>query len=138
MSTTDEPTPDTPGANGTPEAPEITRTTHDHGDLHVQLEQWLARHLPGACIAELGVPDNGMSSETVLFEATVPDGSGGSETLELVARLAAADDAVPVFPTYDLESQYRVMDLVGTHTSAPVPHVRFLERDPAVLGRPSS
>ena len=126
MSTTDTPTPetpetpDTPGTPGTPERPEITRTTRDPEELRARLEAWLARHLPGARISELAVPENGMSSETVLFEATVPTGDGGEDTLELVARLAAADDAIPVFPTYDLEAQYAVMDLVRRHTGAPV------------------
>jgi len=119
-----------------PERPEITRTTRDPAELRAHLEEWLAVHLPGARISELAVPENGMSSETVLFEATVPDSDGGEETLELVARLAAADDAIPVFPTYDLELQYSVMDLVRRHTGAPVPHVRFLEQDPSVLGAP--
>jgi aminoglycoside phosphotransferase (APT) family kinase protein len=115
---------------------EITRTTRDQATLREQLEAWLATHVPGARISQMEVPANGMSSETLLFEMTVEQPGEEPVTEELVARLAAADDAVPVFPHYDIEAQYSVMDLVGRHTTAPVPRVRFLETDPSVLGAP--
>jgi aminoglycoside phosphotransferase (APT) family kinase protein len=115
---------------------EITRTTRDQAALRDRLDAWIAEQMPGARISEVEVPANGMSSETLLFEVTVERPGEEPVTEELVARLAAADDAVPVFPRYDIESQYRVMDLVGRHTPAPVPRVRFLETDPAVLGAP--
>jgi aminoglycoside phosphotransferase (APT) family kinase protein len=115
---------------------EITRTTRDQAELRERLDSWLAEKVPGARISKMDTPDNGMSSETLLFEMTVEGPDGETTTEELVARLAAADDAVPVFPRYDIEAQYEVMDLVGKTTSAPVPGVRFLETDTSVLGAP--
>ncbi len=117
------------------ERPEITRTTRDHGELRRQLEEWLGTRVEDAEVTELGVPDNGMSSETVMFTARFTDG-GRREEAELVARLAAAEDAVPVFPTYDLALQWNTMQLVAEHTDAPVPGLRWLEEDPSVLGTP--
>jgi aminoglycoside phosphotransferase (APT) family kinase protein len=117
------------------EAPEITRTTRDHAELRRQLRDWLATVVEDADITELGVPDNGMSSETVLFGASWTE-DGETVEAELVARLAAAEDAIPVFPSYDLAGQYRAIRLVEEHTDAPVPHLRWLEEDPSVLGSP--
>lgn len=117
----------------TVETPEITRTTRDHGELRATLEKWLATRVDDPSIGELQVPGNGMSSETVLFDATWTEG-GSSSSAELVARLAAAQDAVPVFTHYDLAAQYRVIEMVGLNTDAPVPALRWLEEDPSVLG----
>ncbi|MCP4434535.1 MAG: phosphotransferase family protein [Actinomycetia bacterium] len=117
------------------ETPEITRTTRDHDELREQLRGWLSTKVEDAEITELGVPDNGMSSETVLFGASWTQG-GETVGAELVARLAAAEDAVPVFPTYDLELQWKTIELVGRHTEAPVPRLRWLETDPSVIGSP--
>jgi aminoglycoside phosphotransferase (APT) family kinase protein len=77
-----------------------------------------------------------MSSETLMFDATWddPDVPGGRSGGSFVVRLEPAADAVPVFPTYDLESQHRVMRLVAEHSAAPVPRVRWLETDRSVLG----
>lgn len=113
--------------------PEITRTTRDIGDLRARLERWLNSRVREASISELEVPENGMSSETVLFEATWTDDDETSSA-ELVARLAAADDAVPAFPDYDLAKQAKVMELVGRTTTAPVPRVRWFEADTTHLG----
>jgi len=116
------------------EKPEITRTTRDRSELRDQLEAWLSSKETDAKLTELSVPDNGMSSETVLFGASWTDESGSPVEADLVARLAAPEDAVPVFPNYDLDMQYKVIDLVGRTTSAPVPTLRWFEDDPSVLG----
>jgi aminoglycoside phosphotransferase (APT) family kinase protein len=113
--------------------PDITRTTRDHDELRKQLEDWLGTRVSEAEVTDLGVPENGMSSETVMFTARFTD-DGRQEEVELVARLAAAEDAVPVFPTYDLELQWNTIQLVAEHTDAPLPTLRWLERDPSVLG----
>jgi aminoglycoside phosphotransferase (APT) family kinase protein len=133
VSATDPQTP----TGAIPEAPEITRSTRDPEELRTRMESWLRGHVPGAEVGELTVPGNGMSSETVLFDVEVTDSpSATPERLALAARLSPTDDAVPVFPSYDLEAQYRVMELVGRHTAAPVPHVRWYEPDASVLGTP--
>lgn len=112
---------------------EITRSTRDHDELRERLQQWLNTEVQGASISELEVPDNGMSSETVLFSATW-DADGPPQHTELVARLAAADDAVPAFPDYDLTAQAKVMELVRRTTNTPVPEVRWVVTDTAPIG----
>jgi hypothetical protein len=76
-------------------------TTRDPEDLRRRLEAWLATKLPAAAeprIAEVRTPSsNGMSSETLLFDATWREG-GGARSESLVARLAPEPSAVPVFP----------------------------------------
>ena len=82
------------------------------------------------------IPDsNGLSSETVLFELTWRDGEH-TKVDRLVARLAPMTSAVPVFPSYDLERQYRLLEGVAALSAVPVPRVRWLELDAGPLGSP--
>ncbi|HEX4245506.1 MAG TPA: hypothetical protein VHY77_08070, partial [Acidimicrobiales bacterium] len=75
-------------------------STRDYGLLRSQLEAWVAARVPGAGVSELIVPaSNGMSSETVLFDLTVP---GEPEPRQLVARIAPDPGADPVFRVYDM------------------------------------
>ena len=99
-------------------------------DVHERLSAWVrATFGADAAIATVATPDNGMSSETMLFSV---DDAGTRH--ELVARLAPMDEAYPVFPTYDLALQAQCMRLVGQHTTAPVPEVVAHETDPSYLG----
>ena len=111
----------------------------DPDELKQRLECWLARHLPAAAaprIATLDVPaSNGMSSETVLFDASWQE-DGTAQTASLVARVAPDPSAVPVFPTYDLDRQFQVVRLVGETSSVPVPRVYWSEPDAGPLGAP--
>jgi aminoglycoside phosphotransferase (APT) family kinase protein len=106
----------------------------DADELAERLQAW-ARHRFGAA-ATLGAvttPEgNGMSSETVLFELTQPDGA----TRGCVARLAPDPSVFPVFEEYDLDLQARCMQLVGAVTEVPVPNVISHESDTAWLGTP--
>lgn len=116
----------------------LTRSSRDREALRARLGAWLRERVgdPAAEVVEVRVPDaNGMSSETLLVDAAWDDGDG-RRLRELVARVAPADEDVPVFPSYDLDAQYRAMALVGERTSVPVPRVRWSEADPAVLGAP--
>jgi len=109
-------------------------STRDYGRLRAQLESWLQERVPGAEVSELIVPEsNGMSSETVLFDLTVP---GEPEPRGLVARIAPDPAADPVFPTYDMERQFRTMQMVADHTDVPVPRVLWLENGTGVIGVP--
>ena len=116
-----------------------TTSTRDPVRLRAQLGEWLTTTLPaGADPVILGIdaPEgNVLSSETVLLDATWSDDSGRREE-SLVVRIAPSPDAVPVFPTYDLERQARVMRLVRERTDVPIPAVRWVESDPSVLGSP--
>ncbi|WP_068162944.1 phosphotransferase family protein [Rhodococcus phenolicus] len=104
----------------------------DPQQLRDDLQRWLAARVQDPRVDNVHSPAaNGMSSETLLFDATW-DG----DTHPLVARIAPADTAVPVFPTYDLDAQFRVMRAVAEHTDVPVPAVLWSEPDDGPLGAP--
>ena len=87
-------------------------------------------------ISDVSSPEsNGMSSETLLFTA-VWDEDGAPVAHRLVARIEPPATDYPVFTTYDLGMQFRVMRLVGEQTEVPVPETFWYEPDPAVLGGP--
>ena len=111
---------------------ELRKSTRDYAALRRRLQAWLRRRMPGATVGPLEAPSgNGMSSETVVFDVT-----GDAGTLGCVARLAPQPDAVPVFPSYDLERQFRVMRIVAEHSDVPVPRPLWHEPDPAAIGAP--
>ena len=115
-------------------------STRDRDELHRRLVAWLAGRVTDPRVSELVVPEgNGMSSETLLFEATWrrdsgPGGPGELVTQACAARLSPDPAAVPVFPVYDLERQFRVMRLVGERTRVPVPRTLWLELDTTAIG----
>lgn len=115
------------------------RSTRSLDELRERMRGWLAGRLPpdsGVAISEITSPSaSGMSSETLLFEASWRE-QGASRTGSFVARVEPSQADVPVFPVYDLEAQYRVLELVAKHSRVPVPRVRWLELDPAPLGAP--
>jgi len=122
-------------------------STRDRDELHRRLVQWLATKVTDPDVSELLVPEsNGMSSETLLFEATWrdPDGAGSSDaapsgalvTQACAARLRPDPAAAPVFPVYDLERQFRVIRLVGERSRVPVPRTLWLELDAEAIGSP--
>lgn len=127
--TTTEPTPE-----------RLQTSSRDDNTLAASLAAWLAER------PELGSevrlercerPEaNGMSSDTLLLDASWDDASGRRVTAHYVARLRPAEDACPIFPTYDLAQQVRVMRLVGERTAAPVPAVHWYEPDEAPVGAP--
>jgi len=118
----------------------ISRSSRDPQSLAARLEPWLRRVVddPAATVDAVDIPEsNGMSSETLLLEATWTDeGAAAPTPHRLVARVAPAGEDVPVFPDYDLSRQFDAMRLVGERTDVPVPAVRWLEEDPDVLGAP--
>jgi aminoglycoside phosphotransferase (APT) family kinase protein len=114
-------------------ADELTRSSRDRAELQTRVRAWLHEKVGADVdVGEVTSPEgSGMSSETLLFDATW-DGT----THALVARVEPDTADVPVFPTYDLELQYRVMELVGDHSDVPVPPTRWYEADPTPLGAP--
>ena len=116
-----------------------TTSTRDFDQTHDALQSWLVTKLPAAAeptISELHVPPtNGMSSETLLFEATWTDG-GERDEHGLVARVPPDPANFPVFPTYDIAGQFTTMTLVRQLTDVPVPEPLWVETDPSVLGQP--
>ena len=101
--------------------------------VRIGLADWLTRVVPDASgveVSAMRAPKAGVSNETFLFETTYR-AAGRTHHERLVARLEPTDFLV--FPEYDLERQYAVMArLAGA--GIPVPRVRWLERDAAVLG----
>ncbi len=113
---------------------EPVRTSRDADEVKARLTDWL-RDTTGdadATIGGLSTPSgSGMSSETLLVDATWAD-----ETRELVVRMAPSAEDIPVFREYDLELQFRVLQLVGANSSVPVPTARWLEPDGTRVGSP--
>ncbi len=132
----------TPGqrvpAAATPGAPRPRTSSRDYEQVRNALQHWLARVLPDGAepaIDELKVPSgNGMSSETLLFDASWND--GGQQHASLVARVAPDPAAAPVFPHYHLDRQFRTIQEVKELTEVPVPPLRWLETDSAAIGAP--
>jgi aminoglycoside phosphotransferase (APT) family kinase protein len=118
---------------------DIQRSSRDLEQLRVDLETWLVARLPAGAhpqVPELqATSTNGMSSETLLFQATWSE-DGDRLAERLVARIAPAPADVPVFPTYDLEAQYRTIRRVGELSTVPVPPVWWYEGDASVIGAP--
>ncbi len=78
-------------------------------------------------------PHGGLSNETLLCSVTgAPD--HGLDPGRLVIRLEPSDPRI--FPSYDLVRESRILRILGTHTDIPVPVVRWLESDDAILGQP--
>ena len=112
------------------------RSSRDPGALRPRLLRWLEGRLAAPEITELATPSaSGMSSETLVFDVRFREGGAAGQG-SYVARLAPDPRDVPVFPSYDLEAQFRLMGLVAEHSRVPVPRVRWLEPDPAHLGSP--
>ncbi len=112
-------------------------STRDHQVLREQLTQWLTAHLPSPTISEFIAPEtNGMSSETILFEAHWPNEHGDEVSQRFVLRLPPDPESEPVFPVYDMPRQYNAMRLVAARTNVAIPPTVWLEADPAPLGAP--
>lgn len=117
-----------------PSAERPTTSTRDYELLRSQLEVWLDERVPRVRVSDLVVPaSNGMSSETVLFDISAPETDVPSR---LVARIAPDPSADPVFPSYDMERQFRTMQMVAEHTEVPVPAVLWLEPGVGAIGAP--
>ena len=120
-------------------ADRITVSTRDQAELGARIRSWLSTKVADG--GDLTVTDivkpqgNGMSSDTLLFTARWTQDGVPTEA-RYVARIEPELDKIPVFPTYDLEMQFRVMALVGGATDAPVPEALWFEEDAAVIGAP--
>lgn len=103
--------------------------------LRRALEAWLQQKLPGATAVEVrdarGPSETGYSSDTVLFDLEFVR-HGVREHRRLVAKLHP--QGVTVFPRYDLELQFRILQLLSEVGGVPVPRVLWLETDAAVVG----
>lgn len=118
---------------------EMKRSTRDLEELSERLQDWLAGCLPVGAdprLSEVSSPSaTGMSSETLLFDATWQE-DGEERRGEFVARVEPDASDCPVFPFYDLKTQFDLLRLVRERSRVPVPEVHWLELDPSHLGAP--
>lgn len=118
------------------DVPRPKTSSRDHTQLHADLTRWLTSVLPAGANPELGelaIPSgNGMSSETLLFDASWNE--DGRQQAALVARVAPDPAAAPVFEAYHLDRQFRAIQEVAALTDVPVPNLRWLETDRSALG----
>ena len=115
-----------------PQAPEMRRSSRDPVVQRERFASWLRGKYADAEVTALeGTSATGMSSDTLLVEAT-----WGGQGHRLVVRRAPDADDVPVFPTYDLTRQFRIIRAVAEHTDVPVPVTMWNEPDPEPLGTP--
>jgi aminoglycoside phosphotransferase (APT) family kinase protein len=135
--TTDAAAGDRPDGTVQMDAERITTSTRDPGAMREQFQAWLRATLPdgnAAEVVELTSPEsNGMSSETLLVTARWNE-DGATVERRLVARVEPPATDYPVFTTYDMDMQFRVMRLVSEHTDVPIPGTHWYEPDPSVLG----
>src|SRR5262245_16881694 len=111
-------------------------STRDRARLRERLEGWLRSRFGEAEVSPLAGPaTNGMSSETLLFEASWREG-GARRSASLVGRVAQGPAVLPVFPTCDMPRQFRVMQALVELGALPIPRVLWCETDAAVLGAP--
>ncbi|MGH9171457.1 MAG: phosphotransferase family protein [Acidimicrobiales bacterium] len=112
----------------------LQSSTRDPEELRQALETWFRSDDPTARVTSLEVPEHtGMSSLSVMLDLA---GDSLPRPERLVARLAPDTEAVPVFPSYDLEAQYLVLEHLGRSSAVPVPRLRKLELDPRHAGAP--
>ena len=113
-----------------------TPLLEDSEETRKRLEAWLSQQrgqeisIPALTIP----PATGMSNVTLLFDIAWEE-AGQTRKEACVGRLQPAIER-PVFPSYDLSLQYRVMESLGRNSDIPVPGLRGLETDPSVLGVP--
>ncbi len=96
---------------------------------------WLQKKMPKATeisIANIERSGSGLSNETFLFDLSWKEG-GKPQSGGLVLRLPPK--SFPVHPQYELNNQFRVMEILGK-TNIPVPRVYWMEEDVEVLGAP--
>lgn len=112
---------------------QMRTSTRDLDELHDRVHAWLEGRLGCAVtVSELSRPSgNGMSSETLFFTASWQGGQ-----TRCVARMAPATEAVPVFPTYDLGTQFEVMRLARERAGVLAPRALWFEPAPGPLGTP--
>src|SRR2546421_12611244 len=96
----------------------------DLEDARRRLAEWLGKRMPRAkqlCRSELsGPPSTGFSNETLIFDGAWTE-EGEERRRGFVARVKAT--AFQVFPEYDVERQYHVMEILGERSDVPVPRV---------------
>lgn len=108
----------------------------DLDEQRIRLTAWLQTKHPEVTdlrVSELKAPSSGFSNETMLFEASW-NHDGRAHRRGMVVRLQPTGPAL--FPTYDLDIQYRVMKALDERSVVPVPTMLWKEEDATILGAP--
>ncbi len=117
----------------------MTVSERSIGALTTALQDWLAGRSEGPgrpTVTGVRMPETGgLSSTSVLFEACW-DGEGAQRHGAYVARMAPEASAVPVFPSYDLPTQFEVISGVAERCNIPLPKLRWNEPEGGALGTP--
>src|SRR5690348_11171178 len=115
----------------------MTTTATDLVDLRERMTKWLTDQVGAPVqVGELiRTSEGGMSSISILFDASYTI-DGVEHTRHLVARMPPDSGSFPVFPSYDLRSQFDIVSAVAAHSSAPVPPFYWIEESPEPMGAP--
>lgn len=108
----------------------------EFADAAPALTRWLNERLSDAedvRVFNLTLPDNGLSSETILFDATWLE-RGHQRRQRLAARIQPSGEAV--LYSYNLANEARAMTALADHTKVPTPKIVGVETNPDVLGTP--
>lgn len=113
--------------------------TQDLEGTRRRLAGWLATKLgdggSAPQVSDLEIPQGaGHSNTTLLFDARWTE-RGAECRGSFVARVRPGGGR-GVFPEYDMQLQYRCMQILGTRTRVPVPRMLWFEDDTSVLGQP--
>lgn len=108
----------------------------DEHAVRARLTPWLRARLGADEVEVVGVDvprGQGFSSETWLLDVAWTE-EGEDHRAGFAAKTVPVGETI--FPTYDLAGQFHSMRLVREHSEVPAAPVRWLEEDPAVMGRP--
>ena len=113
-----------------------TPLVEDIEGIRRKLAAWFSeRRGTPVTVSELNIPEaTGMSNVTLLFNTRWEE-DGEQKAEDCVGRLQPQIER-PVFPAYDLELQYRIMETLSEKTDIQAPVMRGLETDASVLGVP--
>jgi aminoglycoside phosphotransferase (APT) family kinase protein len=107
-------------------------------ELRGELEVWLGAQLDArVTLSSLERPGGGQSNETFLFGVSWSGGMGeqaAAHAARWVLRLQPT--STPIFLTPDVVREARILQGLERASTVPVPHVRWIEPDPDVLGAP--
>ena len=114
-----------------------TPVVEDLAGTQIKLARWLSELFQNEYqVEEITIPTaTGMSNVTLIFTMNWKNRSNKIKKTKCVARLQP-QGLQTVFPNYDLELQYRIMDTLGEKSSLPVPNLLGLEKKDNVLGVP--
>jgi len=107
----------------------------DYADMEARLIRWLQGKMPDTrevTVSGLKKGPSGLSNETYYLDVAWQD-KDGPKMRPMVLRRQPKD--VVLFPDYDLEKQYRIMEKLA-NTDVPVPRVYWIEHDIGILGSP--